>query len=114
MCRNELVGPGKEHEQRGPLILEECGAPKTKPRFAYTHGNWAKSERLQIEDLLVAIADNVWKDTPNEQLENTIVGLLTTTSGKERWSCYFEWDEILGSLAEEADERLAWQAEFNP
>jgi len=29
------------------------------------------------------------------------------------WDCYSELDDILGSLAADADNRLAWQGEFD-
>jgi hypothetical protein len=39
--------------------------------------------------------------------------LLSTLSGRPVWDCYSELDDILGSLAADADNRLAWQGEFD-
>jgi hypothetical protein len=108
----ELVQPGKAHERRGLDLLHEMGIAEESARFAFTHGNWDTSQKVSLEDLLVALADNCWRGKRPEQLETRTVDLLVSASGRPAWDCYSELDDILGSLAADADSRLAWQAEF--
>lgn len=109
----ELFQAGKAHEQRGFDLLQEMGVSAERARFAFTHGNWEALENVGLEDLLVALADNCWKGKRPEQLESRTVDLLSAISGRPAWDCYSELDDILGSLAADADDRLAWQGEFD-
>lgn len=109
---SELVEPGKAHERRGVELLREMGVPEERARFAYTHGNWDSAQNLTAEDLLVALADNCWKGKRVDELETKTIEVLSVASGKPKWDCYAKLDEILGTLAAEADSRLEWQREF--
>jgi len=109
----ELVQAGKMHEQRGFDLLQKMGVSAERARFAFTHGNWDALENVGLEDLLVALADNCWKGKRPEQLESRTVDLLSSISGRPAWDCYSELDGILGALAADADNRLAWQSQFN-
>lgn len=109
----ELVQAGKAHEQRGFDLLQEMGVSAERARFALTNGNWEALENVGLEDFLVALADNCWKGKRSEQLESRTVALLSSISGRPAWDCYSELDDILGSLAADADDRLAWQGEFD-
>lgn len=109
----ELVQAGKAHEQRGLDLLQEMGVSAERARFAFTHGNWEALENVGLEDLLVALADNCWKGKRPEQLECRAVDLLSAISVRPAWDCYSELDDILGSLAADADDRLAWQGKFD-
>src|SRR5262245_33566156 len=64
---NELTAPGRLHEQDGPPLLERHGVPPNLARFARTHGTW-QSEPVEREDLLVALADKIWKGQRDEAL----------------------------------------------
>lgn len=108
----ELVQPGKEHERHGVDLLLEMGISEDRARFAYTHGNWNTAEDITLEDLLVALADNSWKGKRVDELETMTVDLLSSVSGKPAWDCYAVLDDILGSLAADADTRLEWQRQF--
>jgi hypothetical protein len=108
----ELVQPGKDHERRGVELLLHMGIPEDRARFAYTHGNWGIAPNVTLEDLLVALADNCWKGKRLDELETKTVNLLSSISGKPAWDCYAALDDILGSLAADADARLDWQRKF--
>ena len=86
----ELVQPGKGHERHGVELLLRMGIAESRARFAYTHGNWAATENVTLEDLLVALADNCWKGKRVDELEAKTVNLLSRVSGKPEWECYSE------------------------
>ena len=108
----ELIGPGKSHEAKGVDLLRKAGASEEMSRFAFTHGNWDRDAELQLEDLLVALADNCWKGKRVPELETLIVNCLVSATGKAEWEAFAILDDILVNLSEDADKRLAWQGQF--
>lgn len=110
--RSELIRSGTQHEQRGIELLRSMGIPGDRARFAYTHGNWATAPGINLEDLLVALADNCWKGKRVDKLESKITALLSAASKKPEWECYAELDEIVTELTKDADARLTWQEAF--
>ncbi|MDI2130009.1 HD domain-containing protein [Yinghuangia seranimata] len=109
--RDELLGPGHAHELGGYELLYDSGVDAELARFACTHGTWAEPG-LPVEDLLVCLADKVWKGARLPQLEDRIMDALEAAAspGAERWEAFLRFDEMLGDLAAEADLRLAFQA----
>ncbi|MEU9161841.1 hypothetical protein AB0D29_16415 [Streptomyces sp. NPDC048424] len=65
-----------------------------------------------MEELLVSLADKVWKGKRVQDLEDLVVDRLATQTGAERWEAYLELDGVLGRIAEGADARLDFQAAF--
>jgi putative nucleotidyltransferase with HDIG domain len=110
--RQELTQPGKNHEQAGRELLTKMGSSADRARFAYTHGNWNQPGTTP-EDLIVALADNCWKGKRVDELETKFSELLSRSTGNPPWACYAQLDEILESLAQGADERLARQQTFS-
>jgi hypothetical protein len=45
-------------------------------------------------------------------LERRTVDAITATTGKAQWEVFAAMDDLLQDLAADADERLAWQAQF--
>lgn len=108
--RNELLGPGRQHEVDGPALLEEHGVEPRLVRFAKTHGRWSESdEDLLIEDLLVALCDCVWKGQRLDALEKKVIEKIAQQTGVEEWEAFSEIDCLLGEISSQADERLAYQ-----
>lgn len=66
---DELSGPGQQHEEAGYQLLLSLGVAPERARFARTHGAWAG---LALEDLLVALADKVWRGRRDEALEGEV------------------------------------------
>jgi putative nucleotidyltransferase with HDIG domain len=108
----ELVSPGHKHEHVGAALLEDQGVPENLARFAYTHANWRDARVRGVEDLIVALADNLWKGKRLDELEDRFVGLVSTKTAKEKWEFFSEFDRVCQKLASEADMRLAWLANF--
>lgn len=105
---NELTGPGRQHEEDGPALLEEHGVDPRLARFARTHGAFSK-EKLSIEDLLVALSDAIWKGQRIDELEKQVIDKITEQTGIESWEVFSELDALLDEIASQGDERLAWQ-----
>ena len=108
----ELMAPGERHRAAGVKLLEEHGTPPRLARFARTHAAWREEVDVQVEDLLVAVADQVWKGGRDEDLETALLERLAASNDSELWEAYMTLDEVLTALAAEADRRLLWQAQF--
>ncbi|MER5639529.1 HD domain-containing protein [Kitasatospora sp. NPDC002227] len=102
----ELSGPGSEHEVAGRELLLGYGVPAELARFAEGHARWGGTG---IEDLLVSLADKVWKGKRVPELEELVVAELVRCSGRPEWEEFLRLDDLLGRIGEGADERLAYQ-----
>ena len=99
---HELSGPGHEHEQAGAHMLRRYGH---LARFAATHAQWDRPDATP-EELLVTLADKVWKGRRETGLEERVAALL----GGAPWEAYMVLDDELTRIAEDAEARLAFQA----
>jgi hypothetical protein len=106
---DELTGPGTRHEEIGPQLLLESGFPEPYARFARTHAQWDLEPSVQLEDVLVAFADTIWKGKRDEMLEQEISRQIALQCHKEIWKVYMKIDDIASNLAEDAHERILWQ-----
>lgn len=107
----ELSGPGSAHERDGYELLLDRGVPENAARFARTHASWNEPD-ADIEDLLVSLADKIWKGKRVPELEQMIVHRLATASGQQPWQVFMVLDEELDRIAADADRRLAFQASY--
>ncbi|QBD79250.1 HD domain-containing protein [Ktedonosporobacter rubrisoli] len=109
---DELIGPGSQHEEIGPQLLRESGFPENHARFAHTHGQWEREAAVQLEDILVAFADTIWKGKRNEALEQALALQIAEQCQQEVWEVYMKLDDIACELAKEAHERIIWQGKY--
>jgi HD superfamily phosphodiesterase len=107
----ELSGPGSDHEPAGYEILLSCGVEPRLARFARNHASW-HAEGIDLEDLLVSLADKVWKGKRVPELEQLVTDRLASASGQEPWQAFMALDDELSRIAEDADRRLAFQASY--
>lgn len=105
----ELSGPGSRHEEAGRELLLAHGFDARLARFAGTHAAWAGPD-IRFEDLLVSVADKVWKNKRVPELEDRVVASLAAAGGGTVWEEFLALDDLLGSLGDGADRRLAFQA----
>lgn len=103
----ELRQPGNRHEIAGEQLLLAAGIRPELARFCRTHGQWR--DESPLEDLLVALADKVWKGKRDEPLEQAILAQITRRTGEEPWTVFLALDDLLAQLAAGAEERLSWQ-----
>jgi hypothetical protein len=107
----ELSGPGSAHEQAGYELLLSYGTDPRLARFARTHALWGWAD-VDMDDLLVSLADKVWKAKRVPDLEQMVVDKLVEATGQERWQAFLALDEELTSIAEDAGRRLAFQTGY--
>lgn len=104
----ELSGPGSLHEAAGRELLLAHGVSAELARFAATHASWG-GVGIGIEDLLVSLADKVWKNERVPDLEDLVVAALAEAGGRPVWEEFLDLDEFLTRVGDRADARLAYQ-----
>ncbi len=104
----ELSGPGSQHERAGQQLLLDAGIDPVLARFAATHGDW-DAPGIEVEDLLVSVADKTWKAKRVPELEQLLIDRVVEVSGRQPWQVFLDLDDHLGHLAASADQRLAFQ-----
>ena len=107
----ELIGPGRRHEAVGPDILVARGFSGTDARFARTHGRWS-GEDVAMEDLVVALADQLWKGTRNKYLELRLVARIAERSGEQQWETFMKLDDIAVEITRDAEARVERIGEY--
>jgi hypothetical protein len=106
----ELTGPGARHEDDGPAFLTSHGLPETHARFARTHARWAADpDATTEEDLLVALADHLWKGKRHDALETRLAQRIASATGEETWRVYAALDDLATAIARDAGARITWQ-----
>jgi hypothetical protein len=108
---DELSGPGSRHEQAGYELLLEQGVEEPLARFARTHASWDAAD-IGIDDLLVSLADKIWKAKRVPDLEQLVVDRLAAATGQEPWEAFMALDDVLDRIAADAGQRLAFQSSF--
>lgn len=101
----EQAAPGHLHEEAGRELLLSHGVPGELARFCVTHAAWEHSEAL--EDLLVALADKLWKGKREPALEQRVVDRIATLTGEEPWAAFDRIDALCDAIAADGDDRLA-------
>jgi hypothetical protein len=100
----ELTHPGALHEAAGESLLQELQLPPHLARFARTH-----AAPLDLEDLLVAWADKLWRGKRDAALEDTLLTALSTALATPAWQLWLDLDDLATTTALSADARLAYQ-----
>jgi hypothetical protein len=105
----ELSGPGSKHEPAGYELLLAQGVADELARFARTHASWGEPD-IGLNDLLVSLADKIWKAKRVPDLEQLVVDRLATS--QPPWEVFMALDDVLDRIAATADHRLAFQSSF--
>ncbi|MEU0005232.1 hypothetical protein ABZ079_13285 [Streptomyces sp. NPDC006314] len=98
-----------EPQAAGRELLLAYGVTAELARYAGTHASWT-APGTGVEDLLVSLADEVWKNKRVPELEDPVVSRLAgADDGRPVWEWFMELDEALTAVGEGADRRLAYQ-----
>jgi putative nucleotidyltransferase with HDIG domain len=108
----ELVDQGTHHEEVGPQLLRDFDFPEKYARFARTHARWQQEPVIQLEDVLVAFADTIWKGKRDAELEQEIAQQIAGRTQEEVWDVYMKLDDIANELAVDAHGRILWQGNY--
>ncbi|MCB9684961.1 MAG: HD domain-containing protein [Alphaproteobacteria bacterium] len=100
-----MHGGGSEHERAGYRLLLAHGVSERVARHAWMHAAWDDGEEL--EPILVALADKLWKGKRVADLEERAVRLLAEASGRDFWDVWSVVDAVFDGVAVSGDERLA-------
>jgi hypothetical protein len=101
----EMTGPGHRHEAAGERLLIAHGIPAELARFCVTHAAWDDDART-VEDLLVALADKLWKGKREEGLEQRAVVRIAGLTRRAPWEVFAAFDAICEAIAADGPDRL--------
>jgi hypothetical protein len=101
-----LSGPGSEHEPTGERVLLERGVPAPIARVCRSHAQWATLE-TSLEELVVALADKLWKDARVPALEERIIDAAATLARRDRWDLFVPLDALFEEVAGGGEDRLS-------
>jgi hypothetical protein len=107
----ELSGAGAQHEPAGEEMLVALGVEPRLARFAALHGRWDRVGAT-LDELLVTLADTVWKGRREAGLEEQVAQVVAAGRGEEVWAVYMRLDDELTRIADGAEARLAFQSRF--
>ena len=102
----ELEEPGSEHAVSGCALLARAGVEPALARFCRTHTTW-QDEEVGLEDLLVALADKLWKGKRDDELEKRVCQVIQRATGREAWEVFDRADRIFAAIAADGELRLA-------
>ena len=101
----EICAGGNNHELAGEKLLIELGIPANIARFCRTHACWNDSGNT-LEDLLVALADTLWKGCRNEQLEQIAIAKISSSIQKDFWDIFILADSLFEEISDRGTDRL--------
>ncbi len=101
----ELYEKGAEHEPAGEKLLLEHKVPAHLARCCVSHAQWAALS-CSLEELLVALADTLWKGIRKQELELKVIDELAGRLKKQRWDIFMELDDLFEKIAAGGHERL--------
>ncbi|MEM7431724.1 MAG: HD domain-containing protein [Pseudomonadota bacterium] len=102
---DELTDVGSNHEASGMQLMLENGVQESIARCCVSHGDYYQ-EGIAIEELLVALADKLWKGKREYILEELITDRLAKMSHVDRWSIEAPLNACFEKVARQGDERL--------
>lgn len=101
----ELDQPGGEHEPAGEALLLEHGVIPAVARICMSHARWHEMP-VALEELLVALADKLWKGVRKADLEERVIDGVASALGKTRWDLFVELDSCFERIAAGGTARL--------
>lgn len=102
----EMHQKGSMHEAEGEKILLGLGVDSKLARVCVTHGQWSNGG-VSLEELLIALADKLWKGKRVQELEEQVIALVASSINAEYWELFTELDGCFESIASDGDERLS-------
>ena len=101
----ELAGPGDDHEPAGERMLLAAGVTPAVARVCLSHARW-RAMAVELEDLVIALADKLWKGVRAPELEERVLREATVRSGRAFWDLFVPFDSCFEKIAEGGHARL--------
>jgi predicted hydrolase (HD superfamily) len=105
----ELNQPGAKHEPAGEDLLLSNGVSPEIARVCLSHARWTTMD-TSLEELLIALADKLWKGVRKPELEERVIDAVALALGKTRWEVFVDLDTLFEDVATAGPERLARSA----
>jgi hypothetical protein len=101
----ELQVKGNRHEAAGEQLLLDRGVDPKLARCCRSHGQWQTLD-CSLEELLVALADKLWKGQRVQPLEELVLNRLVALSDRDYWELFLEMDTCFETIAGGGVDRL--------
>jgi hypothetical protein len=101
----ELHGGGSEHEAAGERLLRAHGVDPALARCCISHAQWDQMP-CSLEELVVALADTLWKGRRNGTLEKRLVDAVSGRLELSFWDLFVKLDDCFESIAADGAARL--------
>lgn len=101
----ELRSPGIHHEENGEALLLRHSLDPKIARCCRSHGQW-QSMDCSLEELLVALADTLWKGKRKPDLEELVIRKIVDPCDPDYWTIFLELDACFEAIAADGDSRL--------
>ena len=103
---HELDRSGRVHEDDGGALLLRHGVDPRVARMCRTHARWRETPDVTLEDLLVALADSLWKGRRDDELEQRVVDVVAARARVGRWDVFTRLDDAFERIAAGGQDRL--------
>lgn len=101
----ELTGAGDQHEPAGERMLLAAGVTPAVARVCLSHARW-RTMPVELEDLVIALADKLWKGVRAPDLEESVLREAAVRSGRVFWDLFVPFDSCFERIAEGGHARL--------
>ncbi|HWB78868.1 MAG TPA: hypothetical protein VG755_28095 [Nannocystaceae bacterium] len=101
----EFDHPGTAHEPAGERLLLDHRVTPEVARMCLSHARW-DAMPVSLEELLVALADKLWKGARKPLLEQLVIDRIATALGRARWDLFVELDTLFEDVAADGAQRL--------
>lgn len=101
----ELTGAGNLHEEAGETLLLKHGVAPSLARVCRSHARWGTME-VSFEELMVALADTLWKGVRSYELERRVVDHVASLGTANRWDLFIDLDTLFEKIAADGPRRL--------
>lgn len=103
---HELERSGRAHEEEGGALLLRHGIDPRVARMCLTHARWREAPDVTLEELLVALADSLWKGRRDDELEQRVIDVVAARAGVGRWDVFTPLADAFERIAAGGQDRL--------
>lgn len=103
--RQSSTRHAKTHDPAGEALLLQHGVSPDVARVCVSHARW-QSMSVSFEEVLIALADKLWKGVRHRALEERVIDAAAERMGTERWDVFVRLDSAFEHIASLGGERL--------